>query len=267
MRTQVERISPQRASQMLSLNTHNRPVSRFHVDRLASAMERGQWKTTGQGIQMNGTRLLDGQHRLMAVVQSGVTVDMLVCYDVPCEAFTVIDTGKARTPSDSLSMMGVDNYKVVSSGSRMVMAYDGGALSPSRSTGGGTSKWSVTNEDICEFVRSNLRIVDLSNVIMDGIRGKTFGCRPSAVLASYFIFDRIDTEDAEYFVDKWKTGAGLDDDSPILLLRRQFSNYLARFQTVGPNVAMCFAFKAWNAYRTNTTVRLFRSGDSVPSLV
>ena len=58
-------VTPSQAANWLEGNTHNRPVTQAHVERLAAEMSAGRWRLTHQGIAFS-TRgvLLDGQHRL-----------------------------------------------------------------------------------------------------------------------------------------------------------------------------------------------------------
>ena len=66
----LETITPAQAAEWLKGNTVNRRLVLHHVERLASEMLAGEWRITGDCIKLNGDRLLDGQHRLQAIVQS-----------------------------------------------------------------------------------------------------------------------------------------------------------------------------------------------------
>ena len=72
-------VTPNLASKWLEGNACNRRLNQQHAERMAQAMRDGCWKTTHQGIAFdtNGT-LVDGQHRLWAIVQSGCTVKLPV---------------------------------------------------------------------------------------------------------------------------------------------------------------------------------------------
>ena len=60
----------------------NRPVAPHHVDKLASEMTRGAWRCTNQGILLGYMGIIiDGRHRMMAIVKSGVTCEMVVHQD------------------------------------------------------------------------------------------------------------------------------------------------------------------------------------------
>lgn len=93
----VMKITPAQALALLAKNYGNRPINRKHVTALANAMRRGEWKTTHQGIALSPDhRLLDGQHRLLAIAEARVTVQMLVAFDVPPDAFIALDRGRIR---------------------------------------------------------------------------------------------------------------------------------------------------------------------------
>lgn len=110
MKTKVVLITPEIAARWLSNNSGNRRITPSRVSALASEMSSGRWILTGQAVQLDSTgRLIDGQHRLSAVVQSGVSVQMLVANGVDRSAQVVIDTGKTRSFSDVLTMNGIGN--------------------------------------------------------------------------------------------------------------------------------------------------------------
>ena len=97
-----EFITPQQAGVILSQhNAGNRRLRRWASEAMAAAMFRGEWITTHQGIAFTQSgRLLDGQHRLLAVQRFGRPVEFLVFRGVPDEAFKVIDIGIKRRCED-----------------------------------------------------------------------------------------------------------------------------------------------------------------------
>lgn len=101
MKFEMVEISPDIASHLLSRNSKNRRVRITHVKNLSRMMKNGDWKTTHQGIAISSNgELLDGQHRLMAIIDAGVTVKMQVASDVEDEAFKVIDELMPRSLHD-----------------------------------------------------------------------------------------------------------------------------------------------------------------------
>ena len=80
--TDMWTITPNVAAKLLENNPSNRPVSRTKVAEYIRQLLNGEWQTTHQGILLGkGDILLDGQHRLLAIVECGVAVKCLVSRD------------------------------------------------------------------------------------------------------------------------------------------------------------------------------------------
>jgi hypothetical protein len=103
----IAMVSPARAEEILVRNTRNRNLRRDYVSKLAGAMTRGEWVVNGEPIQLaeDGT-LLNGQHRLSAVVEAGVTVPMLIVQGLPAKSRQTMDAGTRRNLSDVLALHG-----------------------------------------------------------------------------------------------------------------------------------------------------------------
>lgn len=69
--TEISEISPDLARDLLAKNPHNRNLRVRRVEQLAGAMTRGEWVFNGDAIRIaDSGMLLDGQHRLAAIVRS-----------------------------------------------------------------------------------------------------------------------------------------------------------------------------------------------------
>jgi hypothetical protein len=101
-------MTPALADEFLTrCNTHNRPMCDSHAENLASEMRAGRWRMIHQGIAFSTNRvLLDGQHRLWAVMLSGVTVKMRVFFNEQPDGMMVIDTGRKRTNDQLMTLEG-----------------------------------------------------------------------------------------------------------------------------------------------------------------
>lgn len=117
MKTEIVKITPSIAESLLSTTDHNRAIDLNRVRMYRSAMERGEWKSNGESIKIDKHgRLLDGQHRLTAIVDSGLTIPMLIVSDLDYSVFDTIDSGKSRTGGDVLRIERIPNAVVISSG-------------------------------------------------------------------------------------------------------------------------------------------------------
>jgi len=103
----VETITPDAAREMLRLNTGNRKPRASTIEQWAKDMQAGAWLVTHQGIAVAPDgRLLDGQHRLMAIVRAGVSVRMLVFRNADPQTFAAIDGGNIRSLRDRMKVDG-----------------------------------------------------------------------------------------------------------------------------------------------------------------
>lgn len=104
LRAKYEKITPNRATKLLEHNKNNyrMSISNSTIENLVYELTHGQWKATTQGIGFDTDGILvDGQHRLIAIQKSGITVDkQLVCYGLEPSSKLKIDVGKKRTLAD-----------------------------------------------------------------------------------------------------------------------------------------------------------------------
>lgn len=96
-------LTPRLARLLLTRVGDNRKPKRATILRYAATMRAGQWQLTHQGIAVS-TRfeVIDGQHRLFAVVESGARIEVLAVRGVSQDAILVFDNGTARTDADSI---------------------------------------------------------------------------------------------------------------------------------------------------------------------
>lgn len=146
MRTETITISPMLAQMMLDRNVINRPVRTSKVDAWVEAIKNGLWKLTHQGIAIdtNGN-MCDGQHRLRAIIKSGISVQMRVTYDCDPGDFDVLDTGSLRSRSDVLAIKGIAPKiaNIISSAIPWYSSYLGGGALNNKSTRGANNAWAL----------------------------------------------------------------------------------------------------------------------------
>jgi hypothetical protein len=101
----IRKISPARAKRMLENNDGNRNLRRATAARYATIMKTGNWKTAPEPLVIaKDGRILNGQHRLLAVMIADIAVDFLVIEGVDESLFKVIDRGMMRSASDALGI-------------------------------------------------------------------------------------------------------------------------------------------------------------------
>jgi hypothetical protein len=118
-------ITPQLAAEWLGMNVEiNRSVRNAKVASIARDIKTGAWRITHQAIAFDWDgKLIDGQHRLRAIVKSEIPTKVWVFRGLDPHCFTVIDSGCARTASDALKKHGIKNTTAVAAGVRLVLKH------------------------------------------------------------------------------------------------------------------------------------------------
>jgi len=115
-------VDPATADKWLLNNFVNRPVSDDVVNAYARDMVNGVWIPTHQGIAFNDRdELIDGQHRLLAIVKSGKTIRTMVTFGLPSKidghemtTMDAVDRGRTRSVADQLKIQhGMKNGSVI----------------------------------------------------------------------------------------------------------------------------------------------------------
>jgi hypothetical protein len=199
-------ISPALAEEYLAKNTHNRPVNKEHVKALAKAMREGRWQVTHQGIAFSEDLvLLDGQHRLLAIIESGVTVRMQVTMGMAKNALFGIDQNKVRTVAQNLGLMGHTYSKIVTAWSNVVK---------SLLTGGSERTW--TTEDVKQIYAENYESIDRATVI------HATPIRNGPVGAAYLIASPAHRDKVHEFFVKFLGGEGLVSGDPAYAAHKYY---------------------------------------------
>ena len=110
---QYELITPEIAAEYLVKNTRNyRKLSQAKVSVLTRELLAGEWLPSTQGIGFDTNDVMvDGQHRLWAIVQTKISVMMLVCRGLVPVVKNKIDVGNKRTFGD---LTGLPNVVIAS---------------------------------------------------------------------------------------------------------------------------------------------------------
>jgi hypothetical protein len=97
----VEFINPILARKYLEKNVTNRSLRESTISQYARYMSQGDWHLSHQGIAFDvHGNLIDGQHRLNAIIQSNTTIQFHVFRGLSEESFKIIDNGLRRTMAD-----------------------------------------------------------------------------------------------------------------------------------------------------------------------
>lgn len=125
----VQDITPEIAAKWLATSKGNRGLNKLRLGRMVQDIKAGKWEITNQGIGFDEFgSLVDGHHRLQAIILAGMVVKSLVVMGILRQAVPRIDVGSPRSPGHILLMnYGIPNASRVAACARIFCALEDNA--------------------------------------------------------------------------------------------------------------------------------------------
>lgn len=259
MEFQIVNVTPNIAKSWLMVNHRNRPLHKHHVETLASAMKRGEWKVNGEAVKFTKDGfLVDGQHRLQAVVMADCCAEMLVIRGIQQEAFDTMDQGSKRTAGDILAVKGESETSHLAAAARLVYLMD-------KSPDVFLKNESVTPIQIEKTLQRFPELRDSMSV------GRTWKqLLPKATAGGMWVLcSRKNMAMANEFFDRVASGSMLEDTDPEKVLRDALIDNAISQKKMTKAHLIAFVIKAWNAKRLGKKMKIlrFKDDESFPVLI
>jgi hypothetical protein len=259
-------VTPELAAAILSEGSRNRNIRRKDVIRYAADMKQGLWATTGEAIKFDQDgSLLDGQHRLSAVVDAQITVPMLFVYDIPRASQDVMDSGRKRSLADQLAMRGHTNCNTLAAGIKAARDLE---------------TYGKPRANKNDSVVMMLDWFDNNQEIVNSISPVNKASQPPVkypsglAIALHFTMSKLGEEEANRFWHVLGYGAQDPGVGAIIVLREKMMVVAAetkRGHLIDTNHRAAYTIAAWNAWLTGRDIKIFRYrphlGDTFPVLI
>jgi hypothetical protein len=252
-------LGPKDAAELLKRNINNRDIRPQNLNKIITDIQNGDYLFNGSSIVLsNKGVVLDAQHRLLAVVESGMSIVTVIVTGVEGAAQKDMDSGKIRTLKENLTRDGELYPGHLAAVLFGLQSWERGE----RSTD--ASKGLTTNSTCMAFLAEHPEVRDLTRessrvaALVQGLSGKQ-------VAQLMWAFDKHSAADREDFFEKLITGAGLLANNPILALRNFLQNESTSNAKVTPAYRTGLTCRAWNMYRAGDTGKLsYKPGGSKP---
>lgn len=262
-------IGPVEAKWLLANNTFNRTPSKATVARYADDMREGRWVKTSQTISFwydqenDKIVLLNGQQRLMAVIESGCTIVFLLAPEDTKDVFASTDIGRPRTAQALMKMDGYTNVTARRATVAAAINYDRwkGTKTPWHRTG-------IAYPEIRQWLKAlpPQKMARLDEVLL---QYQTARRRIRVTDTWYSSLAWLVAEHSEHssrwlmFHEGYMTSEGLYKDSPIAALQRYTINRKAdsgsKAQTAWDRqVHVAIGIKAWNDWVVGDTAQYYK---------
>ena len=264
----VETITPKYAKSLYEKNTRNRNIVPSSYAKVKRAMERDEWEFDGGAIRIaDDGRILDGQHRLLACIETGNSFTTIVVRGLREDTQRTMDSGAKRTLSQKLQIEKIKNStKVATIATYHTMEKVYGFSRAFRGVTGNMGK--ITDQEAIANVYKHhdeyQRLARMASRMKDSVPLPT---GPVALLMMRF--EEIDEEDAMAFWETIKEGEHLYEGHPIHTLRAFYRRVFDdKTKLRGQYEVAALTIKAWNSWRAGEPAKMlrFKAGGSKPDV-
>jgi len=251
-------ISPDLAKKLIANNSINRPVNRKHADRIAKDMASGRWQLNGEAIVISRSgKVLDGQHRLLAVIKSGVTIRVFVVTGVEDDAMSSLGGAQRRSAGNVLAMHGYSNANALSGVTRQFALLEAGLPG---------AKLPISPMEEMELIAKHPAIEKATRWISSNpvIRRSAVGAAYAYLLVKCANCG-ADPGPVDDFFEQLKSGVGMSASSPVYALRGRLER-LAHGNCNDNRELIGLVFKAWSLHKRGVKVSRLTMDGSIPEV-
>lgn len=236
----IRTINPEFAHKLLKYNPKNRRLNWPHIKGLASQMEDGLFVPELGFIAFDKKgRMIDGQHRLHAIIESQTSFKMKIITGLDPGVRNIIDTGLNRSLADMLRMEGVENATVVSGAIAKIIIFEEFGRFDAR------LNRKFHNADYKKALKKHPEII----LCAQKLRPSAIFRRPAQILALYVLIYKIAPRKADDFFQRLMTGENLEKNSPLLEIRRIVLNKIGTRNNIAMTDLIFALISVWNAIR------------------
>jgi hypothetical protein len=244
-------VTPEMAEQMLEKNKNNRKVRYDKINQYAKDMLSDRFREdTGELIKLSTEGdLLDGQHRLLAIVKANKPYYFHIAYGLKKDIFSVIDSGTSRSASDVFK---INNSKNSALAPAVIQKYNY-LKAGIKTKGFNKSEYKMTNDELLDVYNADSeKWNEICNA--GALFYRNFNqVIPTSTFASFYaIFMDKNTVDANNFLNQFSTGQNVEN-GVIYLLRNRLTKDRMSINKLPQTVKDALIIKAWNCFRSGKT--------------
>lgn len=220
-------VTPDKAKSILALMPRNRKINNERVKSLSKIMMSGGWNENHpQGLIFNKSgNLIDGQHRLYAVIESGKAIQFYCTYNADDDCMLHLDSNLPRTVDQTGQILGLNTDKLAISIAK-AMFID--VTNSSRKIRGiDTASLLRMFEDYSESINFSKGKRNKGAILFAPLRAMIARAHYNTTISSSFAFGHL--ENLKRFVEVLDTGFSVSEaEASAIALRNLYLNSKTR---------------------------------------
>lgn len=266
VKTICKKITPKMAADLMKDHTKNRRLRNWTIKRLVNDIQNGRWRWNGQPIivDKNGV-VLDGYHRLHAIIEAGIAVESLIVTGVPTDAVHTMDSGQARDARDAFHIERGFSWDVNARfvpALRLCMVYETTGLDF-----GWERRGRFTNAEMIEAAKRHPDLEKFTKFHADGI-GRRAPTAHGFVIFLHYLTSKYLPKESEEFFTGLRDGDGLKRGTAVYSMREWINRNIGTMvDKKNRRNRLPLLILAWNAHVEGGSLDRVRTPVNFPEII
>lgn len=258
-------ITPEYAAELLKMNINNRSVRTRKVAELADAMRKGEWELSNDAIVISeGNILLNGQHRLMAVVKSGVPCPFILFTGARDSAFDVMDTPVVRKLSDAIERKGGKSASNIATALTRYIRLHEDKVNEWETIKRYDFHTCATRRTTVKVYEANEKVIEKWIKKVENVNKKGCHLIPIGSLAALAIFLELDMLHGEERIESYIKALLIDgatQHKTILAVRKKFMLHKMKKERIDRTDQLRYLIRGWNDFLFDREVNYIKTDE------
>lgn len=245
MKTETVTITPAMAEKWLAgTSIQNRPLKKSLVKFIADQIRKGQWQLNGETIILDDNgNVIDGQHRLRAIIEAEQSVRSIVVRGANPESFLTIDSGITRGGVDVLALAGYQYARNLGATANCIESFyaSDGFYDTPRTIGGNGRR--LSKRDYLELAKKYEACIPGVQFIHNASKACIVFRPPAFAAAMHYLFGLENPSARDRFFNAIHSGVPVfPENDPTIKLRRAYETQAKDRQMRG---SAKFRYELW----------------------
>lgn len=248
-------LTPELAKKLLEGNIDNRRVKQAVLLKYYKQIIEGRWVYgTAETIKIASTnRILDGQHRMLAVIKANTPIYIDIATGLDESVYKFLDTGSTRNATDVFKIEGIKNENKLPSIISFFNLLEAGKKHKSlhvheKSTNAMLLEQYYEDENFWQSVSRNA---------FNWYLGFAKILTPAFIGGFYAHFYKLNNDKAHSFMLQLTSGINVENET-ILLLRNKLMVDKMSIKKMPQTLKMALVIKTWNCFITGKTTKFLK---------